>query len=86
MHPHASSRAAAALLVLGALFVEGHIQSQTFNLENDRVQIAELQGLWRFHTGDDPDGKMGWADPAFDDSEWLLLHSNEPWNEQGDLH
>src|ERR1019366_5498152 len=25
----------------------------------------------RYHFGDDPDGKLGWADPRFDDSAWL---------------
>ncbi len=24
----------------------------------------------RYHFGDDPDGKLGWADPSFDDSAW----------------
>jgi len=24
----------------------------------------------RYHLGDDPDGKLGWADPSFDDSSW----------------
>ena len=26
---------------------------------------------------DDADGKRGWANPAFDDSKWQLLHSDE---------
>jgi hypothetical protein len=69
----------AALLAVGALVCESHGHSQTFNLENDRVQMAELQGLWRFQIGDD----MRWADPGFDDSSWKLLHSNEDWSQQG---
>lgn len=69
----------AALLAVGALVCASQGHSQTFNLENDRVQMAELQGLWRFHTGDD----MRWADPGFDDSSWPLLHSNEDWSRQG---
>ena len=28
--------------------------------------VIALNGLWKFHTGDDP----RWADPNFDDSEW----------------
>jgi hypothetical protein len=58
-------------------------QAQVFDLEGDRVQMAELNGLWRFHTGDDPDGKLGWADPAFDDSTWKLLRSDQHVNVQG---
>jgi len=79
----ARSGIAALLLATVALFCASHVHSQTFNLENDRVQMAELHGLWRFHTGDDPDGKLGWADPGFDDSSWKLLRSDEPWSEQG---
>jgi len=26
----------------------------------------ELDGPWRFQVGDDPDGRLGWADPGFD--------------------
>jgi len=35
--------------------------------------------MWRFHPGDD----ARWSDPAFDDSAWPLLHSDQPWSEQG---
>jgi hypothetical protein len=45
--------------------------------------MAELHGFWRFHTGDDPDGRLGWADLAFDDSSWALIHSDRAWDEQG---
>ena len=78
MHPHARSGIAAVLLAVGALLCTSQGRSQTFNLENDRVQMAELQGFWRFKTGDD----MRWADPGFDDSSWKLLHSNEDWSQQ----
>lgn len=30
---------------------------------------AELSGLWKFHTGDDP----SWREPGFDDSSWHTL-------------
>lgn len=39
--------------------------------------------MWRFHPGDDPDGKLGWAKPDLDDSSWPLLRSNTGWGEQG---
>jgi len=38
---------------------------------------------WRFHIGDDPDGKLGWASPAFDDSHWQLLQTGRSWSAQG---
>jgi hypothetical protein len=40
------------LLLLLAPFLSGHAQS--FDLTNGRVPLASLDGLWRFHTGDDP--------------------------------
>jgi sigma-B regulation protein RsbU (phosphoserine phosphatase) len=55
----------------------------TFNFDRDREPIASLNGEWRFHPGDDPDGKLGWAKPDFDDSSWPLLRSNAGWGEQG---
>lgn len=42
-------------------------------------QIVPLDGLWRFHPGDN----MAWADPKFDDSDWPLLRSDESWSVQG---
>lgn len=57
--------------------------AQPFDLEKERQQIAELSGLWRFHTGDDPDGRLGWASSDFDDSSWALLRPSEPWDQQG---
>jgi len=55
----------------------------TFNFDRDREPIIALNGVWRFHPGDDPDGKLGWAKPDFDDSSWPLLGSNTGWGEQG---
>ena len=54
-------------LPLLALFGLGRFaQAQTFDFKTDRVPIISLDGLWHFHTGDDP----RWADPEFDDSAW----------------
>ncbi len=50
-----------------------------FGYESGRLPIVSLDGLWRFHTGDDP----GWAQPGFDDSGWTLLRSDQPWSDQG---
>jgi len=74
-----SPRCAAILVAFGALVCARPVTAQTFDLENDRVQMTELKGLWRFHTGDDP----RWADPSFDDSSWALLRSDTDWGSQG---
>jgi hypothetical protein len=55
----------------------------TFNFDRDREPIISLNGVWLFHPGDDPAGKLGWAKPDFDDSSWPLLRSNTGWGEQG---
>lgn len=38
-----------------------------------------LDGIWQFHTGDNP----AWADPSLDDSHWQQLTANQHWGEQG---
>lgn len=43
------------------------------------VPMAELNGSWRFHTGDD----AAWAASGFDDSRWSLIDSNRSYEEQG---
>ncbi len=55
------------------------LHAQTFNLQAGREPVASLDGLWRFHTGDNP----AWADPNFDDAQWPLLRSDEDWSQQG---
>ncbi|MDE3149201.1 MAG: hypothetical protein KGL37_06990, partial [Acidobacteriota bacterium] len=55
------------------------LRAQTFSLVTGREAVTSLDGLWRFHTGDDP----AWADPKFDDSQWPLLRSDESWTKQG---
>ncbi|HEY1894914.1 MAG TPA: SpoIIE family protein phosphatase [Terracidiphilus sp.] len=45
--------------------------------------MAEFHGFWRFHTGDDPDGQLGWAQPDLDDSNWKLLRSDQHIGVQG---
>jgi hypothetical protein len=71
-----------ALTLLLILFATG-AKAQTFDFENSHSQTMTLDGNWRFQLGDDPDGKLGWADPAFDDHQWRLLDSSHPWTEQG---
>jgi len=51
----------------------------TFDLDRDRQPLTSLDGLWRFHPGDNP----LWSAPSFDDSGWPLLRSDKPWSVQG---
>lgn len=70
------------LLIFSALFalnLGAYAVAQTFDLDKDRLPVVSLNGLWRFHTGDNP----AWADPNFDDSGWPLLHPDRSWAEQG---
>ena len=53
--------------------------AQVFNMDHDRVPMAPLDGLMRFHTGDDP----RWSEPGIDDSSWPLISSGKDWSEQG---
>jgi hypothetical protein len=69
-----------ALLLMAAAY---GAQAQVFDFQNIHPQTISLGGLWRFHLGDDPEGTLGWADPAFDDSNWPLLRSDVNWREQG---
>ena len=50
-----------------------------FSLITDHEPVLSLDGLWRFHPGDD----LTWASPTFDDSAWPLLRSDQPWTTQG---
>jgi phosphoserine phosphatase RsbU/P len=69
------SLASLSLLLSAASALHG----QAFNQQAGREPVASLDGLWRFHTGDNP----AWAEPNFDDSQWPLLRSDEAWGEQG---
>jgi phosphoserine phosphatase RsbU/P len=53
--------------------------AQDVDLSKNTQSVVRLDGLWRFHPGDDP----GWADPAFDDSQWALRHADRSWSSQG---
>lgn len=69
----------ALLLLLLAEAACGSLCAQNFEIKDDNLRVASLDGLWRFHTGDNP----AWADPNFDDSKWSLLRSDEDWDSQG---
>jgi phosphoserine phosphatase RsbU/P len=51
----------------------------SFSFITNHEPIITLDGLWRFHPGDDP----RWASASFDDSAWPLLRSDQPWTTQG---
>jgi hypothetical protein len=81
MLPRGWDRCTIVLLTFAALFVIAANlgQAQVFDLQRERVQMAELHGFWRFHTGDD----LAWANPAFDDTGWPMLRSDQDWSRQG---
>ncbi len=63
------------LLMMGA----GRLRAQNFDAANGNAPLLSLEGLWRFHAGDD----AAWAQPGFDDSGWSLLRSDRDWYTQG---
>jgi hypothetical protein len=69
----------ALLVVLLLVCWGGALYAQSFDLAMGRLPVASLDGLWRFHTGDNP----AWADPSFDDSQWPQLRSDKGWYSQG---
>jgi hypothetical protein len=71
------------LLVVLLMAAAYGVQAQVFDLRNSHAPTNSLDGLWRFHLGDDPQGALGWADPAFDDSKWPLLRTDLNWRVQG---
>jgi hypothetical protein len=85
MLPRGWDRRTIVLLAVALLFVIALnlAQAQVFDMEKDRVPMTVLDGPVRFHTGDDADGKLGWASPGFEDSSWALIGSGKSWSEQG---
>jgi sigma-B regulation protein RsbU (phosphoserine phosphatase) len=66
-------------LILFLMLCACALPAQTFNMDSGREPVASVDGLWRFHTGDNP----SWANPNFDDSQWRLLRTDKSWTEQG---
>lgn len=67
------------LALLLAVYSGVAATAQTFSLITGRQRVTSLDGLWRFHIGDNP----AWADPNFDDSTWPLIRSDAPFTKQG---
>lgn len=76
MLPNARSSIAAVLLVVTGFVCA---RAQVVDFQSERAPMVEIHDQWRFHTGDDP----RWSDPAFDDSSWKLIRSDQPWDGQG---
>lgn len=79
-------RAFRVLLLLGFLassainVLQAQQQSAgTFDFDKGREPLVKLDGLWRFHPGDDP----RWAQPGFDDSGWAAIRGDKDWGAQG---
>jgi sigma-B regulation protein RsbU (phosphoserine phosphatase) len=83
MFHRTSTSLATVILALLLMAAACGTQAQVFDFENSHSQTISLDGLWRFYLGDDPDGRLGWANPAFNDSNWQLLRSDTSWSEQG---
>jgi hypothetical protein len=73
------------LLTFALLFVSitKFARAQVVDFQNERLPVVEIHSLWRFHTGDDPDGQLGWAQPDLDDSNWKMLRSDQHIGVQG---
>src|SRR5579863_6065156 len=79
MLPRRTTRTMGILFAASFLCSAAPTGAQVFDLDKDREPVVLLDGLWRFHPGDDP----RWADPSFDDSQWPLISSAKSWNDQG---
>jgi len=53
--------------------------THSIDLGSNRLQITPVSTVWRFHLGDN----LAWAQPAFDDSQWKLIHPRLSWTGQG---
>ncbi|MFP5235256.1 MAG: SpoIIE family protein phosphatase [Acidobacteriota bacterium] len=67
------------LFCLLAILFAPSVRAQSFDVNRNREPMVSLDGLWRFHPGDDP----RWADASFDDSGWSLLKGGKSWDRQG---
>ena len=78
--PELDLRKFAWLLVL-LLAMAGVGRSQPAPLVLDGLGRVALpvDGVWQFHTGDDP----GWASPGLDDSTWQPIEAGRSWEGQG---
>jgi len=87
MSTRISVRTAATLLIamfcLPAWIISATARAQTIDLNATRLSISPVDSAWRFHPGDDPDGKKGWSQADFDDSTWKVIDPRTNWEPQG---
>jgi hypothetical protein len=55
------------------LLATGVSAAQRPDVSRHTQRVIAIDGVCRFHPGDDPDGKLGWAAAAFDDSAWQTM-------------
>jgi hypothetical protein len=70
-------------LILMLVIGTGEAQGQAFDFADARAHSLVIEGPVRFHLGDDPDGKLRWAQAAFDDSQWPIVRSDRSLRRQG---
>jgi stage II sporulation SpoE-like protein len=72
-------RVAVACLAVWLLFVQsGQVHAEQAEPEMNHEFLIRLDGLWRFHAGDNP----AWTRPDFDDSAWPLVRSDQSRTQQ----
>jgi len=76
-------RGAVRWLACVALIVCAQARAQTYDATKIGKPADLSSATWRFAVGDDPDGKLGWADPAFDDSQWKTFSPQKSFKPQG---
>jgi hypothetical protein len=59
--------------------LSSHPAAEPVVIDNFGKSSVPLDGMWQFHTGDDP----AWAAPGFDDSTWEQIGADQPWGSQG---
>lgn len=60
------------LFTVAVLTLRAQVDSTTFNIALDSNKSIELNGLWKFHDGDD----SLWASKEYDDTKWQNIKSN----------
>jgi hypothetical protein len=69
-----------ACILVGAWFTgRAAAQPGVYSLDTDRQPVVLLNGLMRFHSGDDP----AWALASADDSAWPLIPATDGWSNHG---
>jgi hypothetical protein len=83
MHSDATGRVLFLLSLFAILSVSNARSAPPAVFQLDNQHLTTVDGQVRFHLGDDPDGKFGWAQPECDDASWPLLRTSSNWATQG---